>query len=181
MFTNVKAAPPTIAGTMFVTNKDTNTNGENVKNNNTFPNRSWPKLSINNFNVNPPRPAIKPNATVDRLVTTVKIKIHAKNMMYLAIRNFPLDIGMVNMVFSVCSLYSLPKRYDMMIAKSRTANNADIYIFTLENNISKLCVSSNAKVAINIKSGGIIAPTILNKKIFDLLSFKNSISIKVNI
>ena len=51
----------------------------------------------------------------------------------------------------------------------------------LENNISKLCVSSNAKVAINISNGGIIAPIMLNRNMFDLLSFKNSISMNVNI
>ena len=102
-------------------------------------------------------------------------------MIYLDSRNFPLDIGIVNIVFKVCSLYSLPKRYEIIIENNKTANNADIYILTLENNASKLCVSSNAKVAINISNGGRIAPIKLNKNIFDRLSFKNSISIKVNI
>ena len=58
----------------------------------------------------PSGPAAKPNARVDRLVTTVKIKIQIRNMTYLEIKNFPLDIGTVSMVFNVCSLYSLPKR-----------------------------------------------------------------------
>ena len=69
----------------------------------------------------------------------------------------------------------------MIIAKSKTANNADMYIFTLVNNKSKVCPSSKAKTAMNIKNGGNIAPIKLNRNIFDLLSFKNSISIKVNI
>lgn len=158
-----------------------NTNGENVKNNKTLANSNCAKLSTNNFKVNPSRPAIKPKMTVDNVVTTVKIKIQTKNMTYLAIKNLPLDIGMVNIAFKVCSLYSLPKRYDMIIANRRTANNADMYIFTFENNKSKLLPSSNAKTAINIKRGGKTAPIKLNKNIFDLLSFKNSISIKVNI
>ena len=69
----------------------------------------------------------------------------------------------------------------MIIANIMTANIADIYIFTLVNNASKVCPSSNDVTAMNIKNGGRIAPIKLNKNIFDLLSFKNSISIKVNI
>jgi hypothetical protein len=69
----------------------------------------------------------------------------------------------------------------MIIENKRIANNADIYIFTVENNASKLCVSSNANVAINIKTEGNAAISMLNKNILDLLSFKNSISIKVSI
>ena len=39
-FIRDNAAPPTIAGTIFVINRDKNTNGENVKNRRTFPYRS---------------------------------------------------------------------------------------------------------------------------------------------
>jgi hypothetical protein len=91
-------------------NNEMNTNGENVKNNRTFANSNSKKLFINNPNVNPLSPATNPNARVDRLVTTVKIKIQIRNITYLEIKNFPLDIGTVSMVFKVCSLYSLPKR-----------------------------------------------------------------------
>ena len=63
----------------------------------------------------------------------------------------------------------------MIIAKMRTANIADIYIFTFVNNASKLWPSSNAVTAININNGGRMAPIKLNKNIFDLFSFKNSI------
>ena len=56
-----------------------------------------------------------------------------------------------------------------------------MYIFTLSNNNSKVWPSPNAKTAINIRNGGKMAPIKLNRKIFDLLSFKNSISMKVNI
>lgn len=87
-FTNVKPAPPTIAGTIFVINNEINTNGENVKNNSTLAYRSCAKLSTNSFNVNPSRPATKPNTSVDMLVTTVKITIQTKNMTYLLARNF---------------------------------------------------------------------------------------------
>ena len=69
----------------------------------------------------------------------------------------------------------------MIIENKRIANNADIYIFTVENNASKLCVSSNANVAINIKTEGNAAISILNKNILDLFSFRNSIFIKVSI
>ena len=181
MFTNAKPAPPTIAGTIFVITNDRKTNGENVKNSSTFAKRSWVKLSMNNFKLNPSRPAIKPKTSVDKLVTTVKIKIQTKNMTYLLNKKFPRDTGIVSIVLRVCSLYSLPNRYEIIIAKSRTANNADIYIFTLLNNNSKVLPSSNAKTAINIKNGGKIAPIKLNRNMFDLLSFKNSISMKVNI
>jgi hypothetical protein len=51
----------------------------------------------------------------------------------------------------------------------------------VENNASKLCVSSKANVAINIKIEGKAAISMLNKNIFDLFSFRNSISIKVSI
>jgi hypothetical protein len=85
------------------------------------------------------------------------------------------------MVFNVCSLYSLPKRYAMIIENKRIAKSADIYIFTVEKSILKLCVSSNAKVAININTEGNAAISRLNKNIFERLSFKNSISIKVSI
>ncbi len=91
-------------------NNEMNTNGENVKNNKIFANSNSAKLFMNNCNVNPVSPAAKPNARVDRLVTTVKIKIQIKNMTYFETKNFPLDIGMVSIVFKVCSLYSLPKR-----------------------------------------------------------------------
>ena len=57
----------------------------------------------------------------------------------------------------------------------------DIYKFTFVNSALNVFPSPNAKVAINIRSGGKIAPNKLNKNIFDLLSFKNSIWIKVNI
>ena len=107
---NDKVAPPTIAGTIFVINNEMNTNGENVKNNKTFAKRSWLKLVIISFKVNPSRPAIKPNISVDKLVTTVNITIHTKNIMYLDIKNFSRDIGIVSIVFNVCSLYSLPNR-----------------------------------------------------------------------
>jgi hypothetical protein len=102
-------------------------------------------------------------------------------MTYLLIRNFPLDTGIVSIVFRVCSLYSLPNRYDMIIANIMTANIADMYILTLVNNASKVCPSSNEVTAINMSNGGRMAPTMLNKNILDLLSFKNSIFIKVNI
>ena len=69
----------------------------------------------------------------------------------------------------------------MIMAKIKTANIADVYMFTLVNNNSKLLPSPNAVTAININSGGRIAPIRLNRNIFDLLSFKNSISMKVNI
>ena len=69
----------------------------------------------------------------------------------------------------------------MIIAKMRTANMADMYIFTFANSASKLWVSLNDVAAININNGGRIAPIKLNKNIFDLFSFKNSIWIKVNI
>lgn len=69
----------------------------------------------------------------------------------------------------------------MIIAKIRTANIADMYMFTLVNSSSKVLPSPKAVTAINIKSGGRIAPIKLNKNILDLLSFKNSISMKVNI
>ena len=69
----------------------------------------------------------------------------------------------------------------MIIENKRIANNADIYIFTVENNASKLCVSSNANVAMNIKTEGNAAISMLNKNIFDLFSFRNSIFIKVSI
>ena len=110
MLINDKVAPPTIAGTIFGINNEMNTNGENVKNNKTFANRSWLKLVIISFKVNPSRPAIKPNISVDKLVTAVNITIHTKNIMYLDIKNFFLDIGIVSIVFNVCSLYSLPNR-----------------------------------------------------------------------
>ena len=87
-----------------------NTNGENVKNKSTFAKRRFAKLSINSFIVNPLSPARKPKASVDTLVTAVKINTQTKNMMYLEARNFPRDIGMVSIAFKVCSLYSLPKR-----------------------------------------------------------------------
>ncbi len=99
-------------------NNERNTNGENVKNNKTFAKRSFVKLSMNSFKVNPSRPAAKPKTSVDMLVTMVKIKIHAKNMRYFDSRNFPLDIGIVSIVFKVCSLYSLPKRYDIIVLPS---------------------------------------------------------------
>jgi hypothetical protein len=66
----------------------------------------------------------------------------------------------------------------MIIAKIKTANIADIYIFTFANSISKLCPSSKDITAININNGGSTAPIKLNKNILDLLSFKNSILIK---
>jgi hypothetical protein len=72
------------------------------------------------------------------LVTTDKIRIQIKNMRYLETKNFPLDIGTVSIVLRVCSLYSLPKRYEIIIENRRIANNADIYILTVENNASKL-------------------------------------------
>ena len=75
-----------------------------------FANSNSAKLFMNSCNENPLSPAAKPNARVDRLVTTVNIKIQIRNMTYLEIKNFPLDIGTVSMVFNVCSLYSLPKR-----------------------------------------------------------------------
>jgi hypothetical protein len=139
------------------------------------------KLSKNRFTLNPSRPAAKPNMSVERLVTTVRITIQTRNMTYLPIRNFPLDTGIVSIVFRVCSLYSLPNRYDMIIANIMTANIADMYILTLVNNASKVCPSSNEVTAINMSNGGRMAPTMLNKNILDLLSFKNSIFIKVNI
>ncbi len=108
--TSASATPPTIAGTIFVTNSDMNTKGENVKNKSTFANRSCAKLSANSFKLNPSSPAIKPNTSVDRIVTTVKIIIHTKNMTYLLNMNFTLDTRIVSIVFRVCSLYSLPKR-----------------------------------------------------------------------
>jgi hypothetical protein len=49
------------------------------------------------------------------------------------------------------------------------------------NNASKVCPSSNEVTAINMSNGGRMAPIMLNKNILDLLSFKNSIFIKVNI
>ena len=67
----------------------------------------------------------------------------------------------------------------MIIENKRIANNADIYILTVENNASKLCVSSKANVAINIKIEGNAAISMLNKNILDLFSFRNSIFIKV--
>ena len=91
-------------------NNEMNTNGENVKNNRIFAKSNSAKLLMNSCNENPLSPAAKPNARVDRLVTTVKIKIQISNMTYLEIKNFPLDIGTVRMVFKVCSLYSLQKR-----------------------------------------------------------------------
>jgi hypothetical protein len=91
-------------------NKEMNTNGENVRNNRIFAKSNSAKLFMNSCNVKPVSPATKPNARVDKLVTTVKIKIQIRNMRYLEIKNFPLDIGTVSMVFNVCSLYSLPKR-----------------------------------------------------------------------
>ena len=69
----------------------------------------------------------------------------------------------------------------MIIENKRIANNADIYILTVENNASKLCVSSKANVAINIKTDGKAAISMLNKNILDLFSFRNSICIKVSI
>jgi hypothetical protein len=54
-------------------------------------------------------------------------------------------------------------------------------MFTLVNSMSKVLPSSNAKTAININKGGRTAPIKLSKNIFDLLSFRNSILIKVNI
>ena len=69
----------------------------------------------------------------------------------------------------------------MIIENRRTANNADMYILTFVNNASNEFVSLNTTTAINIKRGGKIAPIKLKRKMLDLLSFKNSISIKVNI
>ena len=79
-----------------------NTNEKNVKNNRIFANSNSAKLLMNSCNENPLSPAAKPNARVDRLVTTVNIKIQIRNMTYLEIKNFPLDIGTVSMVFNVC-------------------------------------------------------------------------------
>ena len=103
-------APPIIAGTIFVINSDTNTNGENVKNKRTFAYKSWMKLSIKSFNVKPSKPAINPKISVDMLVMIVNIIIHTRSIRYFEVRNFFLDMGMVRMFFNVCSLYSLPKR-----------------------------------------------------------------------
>ena len=47
----------------------------------------------------------------------------------------------------------------MIIENRRIANNADIYILTVENNASKLCVSSKANVAINRKMLAEVAVT----------------------
>ena len=70
---------------------------------------------------------------------------------------------------------------DIIIAKSITANNADMYMFTFVNNMSNVCPSSKAKTAMNISNGGNMAPIRLKRNMFDLLSFRNSICIKVNI
>ena len=106
-------------------NKEMKTNGENVKNNRRFAKSNSAKLFMNKPKVNPLSLAIKPNARVDTLVTTDKIRIQIKNIIYLEAKNFPLDIGIVSMVFNVCSLYSLPKRYEIIIENKRIANNAD--------------------------------------------------------
>ena len=56
--------------------------------------------------LNPSRPAAKPNISVEKLVNIDKITIHTKNIAYLLNKNFPLDTGIVKIVFRVCSLYS---------------------------------------------------------------------------
>ena len=122
------------------------------------------KLFKNRFTLNPSRPAAKPNMSVERLVTTVRITIQTRNMTYLLIRNFPLDTGIVSIVFRVCSLYSLPNRYDMIIANIMTANIADMYILTLVNNASKVCPSSNEVTAINMSNNLRVAKVTANDK-----------------
>ncbi len=55
----------------------------------------------------PPRYAA---ITVPVNVIVVIMNAHMKNIRYFPINSFVLDNGVVNMVFKVCSVYSLPKK-----------------------------------------------------------------------
>lgn len=130
MFVNVSIAPPIIAGTRFVIFSDKNTRGVNVRNNNRFVMINSFKLFNMTFIVNPVVPARYPKTIADSVVIIVIISIHTKNIVYLLIINVDLVVGAVSIVFSVCSLYSLPNRYDIMIVNSNITNIRLMYMFT---------------------------------------------------
>ena len=178
MLVNVRTAPPIIAGIMLVIFSDMNTNGENVRNNSKLQYNNSLKLLIITFTINPVAPAIYPNNIAEILDTSVMISIHTRNIRYLLSINVVLDVGAVIMVFSVCSLYSLPNRYDIIIVNSNMMNITLIYIFVTLRNVWKEMVSVNSPNLSdkNIKNDGNIAPSIVSKNIFDFLSFRNSIS-----
>ncbi len=183
MFVNVSTAPPIIAGTRLVIFNDMNTNGVNVRNNNRLVKTSSLKLFNTTFIVNPIVPARYPNSIADIVVIMVIISIHNRNIAYLLMMNVVLDVGAVSMVFSVCSLYSLPNRYDIMIVNSSITNIRLVYIFTWLKNVSRVMVSVNSPNLAdrNNRNEGNIAPSSVSMNIFDLLSFMNSISIKLYI
>lgn len=120
----LNAAPVTIAATMFGTINDKNTNGVKLKNNKIFViniSLQHPIAPVSVIWLTPPR---YPKIHVDKNVIATKIIVHMKNIRYFPKMNFPWDMGIVIIVFKVCSVYSLPNMYETTIAK-RTILNID--------------------------------------------------------